>query len=73
MVSGKPERPWSLVRGTRSRDARISAIHYMRSASVDREWFAAMLAHGQEARTTGTGDPVTARAMQLATMGCSPP
>ena len=58
MTNREREKTWSLAGSAHSaRDAKIAAIWYVREASAERQWYAAMLAHGHEARTVSTGDP----------------
>jgi hypothetical protein len=74
MTGKERPKPWSLAGSARfARDARIAAVRYMRHAQVERDWYAAMLAHGHQARAATSGDPDAARALQFATMGYPPP
>ena len=74
MTSTQRHKPWSLAGSARfARDARIAAARYMRLAQVERDWYAAMLAYGHQARGATCGDPDAARALQFATMGYPPP
>jgi hypothetical protein len=74
MATRRPKNAWSLAASARlTRDARIAAVRYMRESSAERQWHAAMLAYGHQARTASTGDPAGARALQFATMGYPPP
>jgi hypothetical protein len=45
----------------------------MREASVERQWYASMLAYGHPTRAAGSGDPDGGRALSLAVMGYPPP
>ena len=74
MTATRRQQPWSLAAAARSaRDARIGAVRYMREASVERQWYASMLAHGHRGRAAGSGDPDGGRALSFAVMGYPPP
>ena len=67
------QKAWSLAGSARSaRDARIAAVRYMRDAVIEREWHAAVLAYGHQARAASSGDPDGARALHFAAMGYPP-
>ena len=71
MTSGKP---WTLTGAARSaRDARLSAIRYMRTCPLERDWQAAVLAYGHESRIPDTASPEAARALFFSTLGYPPP
>ena len=75
MAAGKQrEKAWSLAAAARAaREARIAAVRYMREAAIEREWHAAVLSYGHQARAARSDDPDGARALLLATMGYPPP
>ena len=52
VAAGKQrKKAWSLAAAARTaREARIAAVRYMREAAIEREWHAAMLAYGHQAR-----------------------
>lgn len=65
---------WSLAASARAaRDARIAAVRYMREAAMEREWHAAVLAYGQDARAASRGNRDGGRNLLFASMGYSPP
>ena len=74
MTTTRRQKAWSLAAAARSaRDARIGAVRYMREASVERQWYASMLAYGHRARAASSGDPDGGRALGFAVMGYPPP
>ncbi len=65
---------WSLAAAARAaREARIAAVRYMREAAIEREWQAATLSYGHQARATRIDNPDGDRALLFATMGYPPP
>ena len=74
MAAGKQrEKAWSLAAAARAaREARIAAVRYMREAAIEREWHAAVLSYGHQARAARSGNPDGARALVFATMGYPP-
>ena len=56
-----------------AREARIAAVRYMQEAAIERDWHAAALSYGHQARAARTGNPDGARALVFATMGYPPP
>jgi hypothetical protein len=65
---------WPLAASARAaRDARVAAIRYMRTSSVERAWHATILARVHESRTAGAGSPEVARALFFSSMGYAPP
>ena len=75
MAAGKQRNnTWSLGAAARAaRQARISAVRYMREAALEREWQAAVLSDGHQARAAHSDNPDGARALLFATMGYRPP
>ena len=75
MAAGKQrEKAWSLAAAARAaREARIATVRHMREAAIEREWHAAVLSYGHQARAARSGNPDGARALLFATMGYSPP
>jgi hypothetical protein len=75
VAAGKQrEKAWSLAAAARAaREARISAVRYMREAAIEREWQAAALSYGHQARAAHSDNPDGARALLFATMGYRPP
>ena len=75
MAAGKQrKKTWSLAAAARAaRQARIAAVRYMREAAIEREWHAAVLSYGHQARAAHADDPDGARALLFATMGYRPP
>src|SRR5579863_9065429 len=67
------DKEWSLAGVARAaREARIAAVRYMREAAIEREWHAAVLAYGHQARAARSDNPDRARALVFATMGYPP-
>jgi hypothetical protein len=65
---------WSLAAAARAaRQARISAVQYMREAVIEQQWQAAVLSYGHQLRTAHRGNADQARALLFATMGYRPP
>lgn len=74
MAAKSRKKAWSLAASARSaRDARIAAVRYMLEAPLERQWQAAVLAYGHQARTDAAGDPAAALALLFATMGYPEP
>jgi hypothetical protein len=70
----KAVKPWTLTGAARAaRDARVAAIGYMRTAPVEQEWQAMMLARLHQSRTAEAGGPEAARSLLFAIMGYPPP
>ena len=68
------EKAWSLAAAARAaREARIAAVRYMREAAIEREWHAAVLSYGHQARAVHSDNPDGDRALLFATMGYPPP
>jgi hypothetical protein len=59
MAAGKQrEKAWSLAAAARAaREARIAAVRYIREAAIEREWHAAVLSYGHQARAARSGNP----------------
>ena len=70
--SGRRHGRWR-QRARAAREARIAAVRYMREAAIEREWHAAVLSYGRQARAARSGNPDGARALFFATMGYPPP
>jgi hypothetical protein len=52
------EKAWSLAAAARAaREARISAVRHMREAALEREWQAAVLSYGHQARAADSDNP----------------
>jgi len=75
VAAGKQQKKtWSVAAAARAaRQARISAVRYMREAALEREWQAAALSYGHQARAAHSDNPDGARALLFATMGYRPP
>jgi hypothetical protein len=76
LATGKQRKAktWSLAAAARAaRQARVSAVRYMREAGIEQQWQAAVLSCGHQARTAHCDNPGQARALLFATMGYPPP
>jgi hypothetical protein len=72
-MTGAPK-PWSLTHAARAaRDARVTAIRYMRNSPVELAWHATILARAHESRAAGSGSPGAALAFFWSTTGYAPP
>src|SRR5437773_1078838 len=73
-MAAEKKKAWSLAAAARAaREARVTAVRYLRESGIEREWHATTLAYGHQARAAHNDNPEGARAMVFAIMGYPPP